>query len=104
MVIYNITSKVDGSIATEWLRWMQKEHIAEVLATGCFASYKIMRLLQTDETDGPTYAVQYYTVSISMYEKYSRTFAASMQKKITSKWGDRYIDFHSLMQEVEQDV
>ncbi len=53
MIIYNVTIKVDKTIAEDWLLWMQKEHIPEVMATGCFYAYKIVRLLEIDESEGP---------------------------------------------------
>ena len=36
MIIYNITIKVEWSIAKDWLVWMQNEHICEIIKTGCF--------------------------------------------------------------------
>lgn len=54
MLIYNITTKVDHSIADAWLQWMKEEHIPEVIATGCFSQSRILRLLEVDETDGLT--------------------------------------------------
>jgi hypothetical protein len=61
-LIYNVTIKVEATIADEWLRWLQDEHIPDVMATGCFSNYKIVRLLEVDESEGPTYAVQHYQI------------------------------------------
>ncbi len=36
MILYNVTVALDPAIETEWLAWMQQEHIPEVMATGCF--------------------------------------------------------------------
>ena len=36
MIIYNVTVKVDHSIADDWLSWLQQEHIPEIIATECF--------------------------------------------------------------------
>ncbi|MFY8191068.1 MAG: DUF4286 family protein, partial [Bacteroidia bacterium] len=59
MIIYNVTINVEDSIHQEWLAWMQEKHLAEVMATGMFSSYKMLKLLsrQEDET-GTTYAIQ----------------------------------------------
>ena len=61
MLIYNVTVKVNWAIHDAWLIWMQHEHMQDVVATGCFTHSQLIRLLETDEEDGPTYAAQYYT-------------------------------------------
>jgi hypothetical protein len=38
MIIYNVTIKVDKTIADEWLNWLKDEHIADVTGTGCFTN------------------------------------------------------------------
>ncbi|MGE5521009.1 MAG: DUF4286 family protein, partial [Candidatus Dadabacteria bacterium] len=48
MIIYNVTTKINASVADSWLRWMQQEHIPEVMDTGCFSEYRFARLLEQD--------------------------------------------------------
>ena len=98
MIIYNVTIKTDWSIHDEWLKWMLEEHIPEILATGQFHDYKMMRLLEVDEAEGPTYAVQYYAHDLASYERYIREHAPSKREKGTQKWGDKFIAFRSVMQ------
>ena len=38
MLVYNVTVKVNTDIHEEWLEWMKKTHIPEVLATGYFSN------------------------------------------------------------------
>jgi len=68
-IIYNITLKVEAQIADEWLQWMITEHIPEVLKTGCFYDYTILKLLEIDEEEGPTYAIQYRAESKADYNR-----------------------------------
>ncbi|MBC6491741.1 DUF4286 family protein [Flavihumibacter stibioxidans] len=98
MFIYNVTTHVDWSIAEEWLKWMKDEHIPEVTATGCFETGRILRLMEVDETDGPTYAVQYSAASKADYNRYISLYAEGMRKKVFEKWGERTIAFRSLME------
>ena len=58
MIIYNVTVKVDNSIAGAWLDWMKKEHIPDLMRTGLFLDYRLSKLLEQDETEGITYTVQ----------------------------------------------
>ncbi len=101
MIIYNITIKVDWSIAEDWENWMKDIHIPEVLKTGCFDKHQFVRLLQVDETDGPTYAIQYYAASLTKYDYYLQHHAPTMRKKASGKWGQKYVDFKTLMQIIE---
>jgi hypothetical protein len=100
MIIYNVTIKVEAAIANEWLQWMQEIHIPEVMQTGCFTDYKILRLLEVDETEGPTYAIQYNAESKAIYNQYILKFAPALRDKTYQKWGDRFIAFRSVMQVV----
>lgn len=101
MVIYNVTVQVEHAIAKEWLQWLREEHIPQILATGCFTHQQVVRLLETDETDGPTYAVQYYAPDHAHYQTYIDEHAAQFRKASTDKWGARFIAFRSAMEVVE---
>jgi hypothetical protein len=100
MIIYNVTIKVDSSIADAWLQWLKDEHIPDVMATGCFEKFTVVKLLDIDEAEGPTYAVQYAAASKADYNRYIDKFAADMRQRSYDKWGDRFIAFRTLMQVV----
>lgn len=97
MLIYNVTVKVDTPIAADWLQWMREEHIPDILATGCFTHHQIVQLLEQDDTEGPTYAVQYHAPDQDHYERYINEFADALRLKSLHKWGDGVMAFRSLM-------
>ncbi|HWI93480.1 MAG TPA: DUF4286 family protein [Flavisolibacter sp.] len=101
MIIYNVTVKVDGSIADAWLQWLLNEHIPSVMATDCFAEYKVVRLLEVDDNEGPTYAIQYSAESKADYNRYISIHSSKLQKLSFEKWGDRFIAFRSVMEVVK---
>lgn len=101
MIIYNVTVKVDASIADTWLQWLLEEHIPEIMATECFTDYKVVRILEIDDTEGPTYAIQYYAVSKGLYNHYITKYAPEMRNRSYQKWGERFIAFRSVMQIVK---
>lgn len=101
MLIYNVTIKVDWAIAEDWLKWMQEEHMPEVMETGCFERQQLVRLLQVDEAEGPTYAAQYFASTLSKYDDYLAHHAPALRQKTIDKWGDGFIAFRTLMQVVE---
>ncbi|HRG81757.1 MAG TPA: DUF4286 family protein [Chitinophagaceae bacterium] len=98
MIIYNVTVKVDHSIADDWLSWLQQEHIPDIIATECFTNARILRLLEVDESDGITYAVQYHANSKALYNRYIKEYSTEMRNKSTEKWGDKFVAFRSVMQ------
>jgi hypothetical protein len=97
MIIYNVTVKVANDIATAWLDWLQKEHIPDMIATGCFTHANVLHLFEQDDQEGVTYAVQYHALNEDLYQKYLDAYALGMRKKGQEKWGDRFIAFRTVM-------
>ncbi len=100
-IIYNVTTQSHHSIASQWLQWMKEEHIPDIIATGCFTHAVILRLIEVDETQGPTYAVQYHCVNKISYNRYIEMFAEERGKKVFEKWGNQVIAFRSVLQVVK---
>jgi hypothetical protein len=103
MIVYNVTIKVDASIADAWLPWLLEEHIPDVMKTGCFSSNRVVRLLEVDDREGPTYAIQYNAESKADYNRYIQIHAAGLRDKSVQKWGNRFIAFRSVMQVVKRE-
>jgi hypothetical protein len=101
MIVYNVTIKVDQSIAEIWLNWLLKEHIPDILQTKCFSDYQVARLLEVDDSEGPTYAIQYKATSKADYNRYIELHATEMRKRSYDKWGERFIAFRSVMELVQ---
>jgi Domain of unknown function (DUF4286) len=101
MIVYNITNKVMPAVETAWVKWQQTEHIPEIMATGLFVEYKFYRLLNVDESEGITYIVQYFALSMEQYTAYINQFADTLRKKALMQWGNQFIAFRTLMQSVD---
>jgi len=100
MIIYNVTIKVQKAINDDWLQWLKEEHIPDVINTGCFTHAVILKLMEVDETEGPTYAIQYHAESKGLYNNYIENHATQMRQKGYDKWGNQFIAFRSVMQVV----
>ena len=98
MIVYNVTIKVNEIIKDEWLAWLKNEHIPEIIATGCFQQAVILRLLEVDDAEGPTFTVQYQAPSKAIYNLYIEKFSGKMKQKSFDRWGDKFIAFRSVMQ------
>jgi len=100
MYIYNVTTQLSWAIHPQWLQWMKEEHIPAVVATGCFTHHRMVKLLEVDETEGPTYAVQYFAESLETYRRYITLFSPKLQQQTQKTWGEACISFRSLMEVV----
>jgi Domain of unknown function (DUF4286) len=100
MLIYNITIQVNWTIHNDWLPWMQEVHIPEVMSTGMFTHFRILRLLEADESEGPTYAFQYFVANREKYDYYIENFAPLLREKTITRWSDQFHAFRTLMEVV----
>ena len=100
MIVYNVTIKITNAIHAPWLQWLKEEHIPEIMQTGCFTHASILRLLEVDDTEGATYAVQYFAESKGLYNNYIENHSDGMRQKSFAKWGNQFIAFRSVMQVV----
>jgi len=100
MLIYNITIQVNWTIHNDWLPWMQEVHIPEVMSTGMFTHFRILRLLEVDESEGPTYAFQYFAANREKYDYYIENFAPLFREKTIARWSDQFNAFRTLMEVV----
>ncbi|MDZ4793142.1 MAG: DUF4286 family protein [Bacteroidota bacterium] len=100
MIIYNVTTKVEHTVAAAWLNWLTAEHIPAIIATGCFTHATVLHLLEVDDPEGVTYAVQYHAADKLLYDRYLQQFAGEMRAKAMDKWGNKFIAFRSIMEVV----
>lgn len=100
MYIYNVTIQLAWAIHENWVKWMKTKHIPEVMQTGCFTDYRFVRLLDVDESEGPTYTTQYMAATREDYDRYISDFAAALRQDAFNEWGDQFAGFRSLMQVV----
>ncbi|MVT07266.1 DUF4286 family protein [Chitinophaga tropicalis] len=100
MIIYNVTTKVAHHINERWLRWMKEEHIPAIMGTGLFHDFRICRLLEQEETEGPTYTIQYFTDTLENYQTYLEEHAAGFRQASYNLFGDQFVSFRTVMQVV----
>lgn len=101
MILYNITMKVNPAIEAEWIKWQREEHIPEIMSTGFFTEYKFLRLLDQDDTEGKTFAIQYFAKNMNDYQEYIDKHASDIREKALKRWNDKFISFRTLMESVQ---
>jgi Domain of unknown function (DUF4286) len=100
MIIYNLTIKIDNNIHSLWLDWMKKTYIPEMLATGIFHDYRLCRLLEQDDSEGPTYTAQFFCDSMENYTTFMQEHATDFYQKAKLLFGDKIVSFQTVMQPV----
>lgn len=98
MYIYNVTSLVASEIHEDWLKWMKESHIPRVIATGLFSHHRILRLRDTDESEGVTYAMQYFCSSREAYDLYQAKYSPALRDEVREKWSEGVVSFRTLME------
>ena len=99
MILYNVTSALDATIADEWVAFMRDVHMPEVVATGCFIKSQFLRLLDEEE-GGITYAAQYYAISLEQLEAYQEHFAPALRADMDQRFGGRFAAFRTVLEVV----
>lgn len=100
MIVYNVTIKIEPGIHDDWMAWMKDKHIPEVMETGYFFDHKMYRLLELNEADGITYAIQYFCDSFENYMQYQKERAPALQEEHTARYKDKFVAFRTLMRAV----
>ena len=99
MIIYNVTVNIDDSVREEWLNWMREKHIPDVIATGCFSSGTIFKIL-VDEQSGTSYSIQYRAPNMAAVGRYLENFAPALRQEHLEKYKDKFTAFRTLLEEV----
>ena len=98
MIIYNVTVKVDNDVADAWVEWMKSTHMADLMSTGLFVGCRLCRLLEQDETEGVTYAAQYFLNDIDQYNKYIELHSGNLREKGMKLFGGKFAAFRTVME------
>ncbi len=96
-LLYNVTVKIDTEIYQSWMDWMCNVHIPDVMATGCFETYKLTRILDDEDEHGVGFAVQYVSPNQEAFQLYQDTYAGKLQKEHLDRYQGRYVAFRTLM-------
>jgi len=100
MILYNVTSSIEPSVAEEWLDFMRSTHIPEVMETGFFLKSQLCRLLNEEE-GGVTYATQYYCLSLEQLEEYQLLCAPALRADMEAHFAGKYVSFRTILEVVE---
>lgn len=101
MVLYNVTVSIDLEIEGEWLEWMRKTHIPQVMETGCFLECRISRI-QAEEEGGSAYSFLYLAPSQDKMDEYQEKHAPRLQQDHAQHFGGKFVAFRTLLTVIEE--
>lgn len=101
MIIYNVTVSVDYEAVQDWMQWMKEIHIPEVMATGKFLDYKVLKVYGENGDNSMSFAIQYLCENVSTLNEYMTQDAPALQKKHTERFGEKAVGFRTVLQILE---
>jgi len=101
MLIYNITMQAEWGIHDAWLQWMYTIYLPFIMNSGCFEKYQLVQLLEVNDAEGPTYALQLYAASKADYNRYLELYLPEIEQQSFEKWEGSLVTFATLMQVME---
>lgn len=98
MVIYNITYSVPRNKEKDWLTWMQKVHVPEIMEQGYYLKFQLVQLLEVHDEDSTAFAIQFYAESKEKHMEFIDQHQAAFKLKSSKEWGEEVLSFGTLMQ------
>lgn len=101
MIIYSVTVSIEKSLSEDWQKWMLESHIPDVLATQCFSSFTLHKILEPSVDESmDTFNVQYSAKDMDTYELYRTLYAPKLQRAHTSRYENRFVAFRTLLEKI----
>ena len=100
MYIYSVAITIKKEVEKEWLEWMNETHLGDVMATGYFESWKMLKMLIPASTnDEVSYVVQYSFSSMDKYEEYAKKESAKLQSEHAQKFPGKFKAARAVLEE-----
>lgn len=100
MILYNVTIILEEQIHNNWLKWLKNEHLKEIMSSGFFISYRVLRVLDSPN-EGVTYCVQYIADSVEKYNEYIQIHPDQLQTNVPAEFLNKFVVFSTLMEFIE---
>ena len=101
MILYNVTVSIDPEVHQDWMDWMRRTHIPDVMQTGCFREARISRV-HGEEEGGLTFAITYVAPSQEDFDRYQEKHAADLQKEHATKFNGKFAAFRTMLTIIEE--
>ena len=80
---------------------MKTSHIPDVMRTGIFSEYRMLRVLGDEDSGGYTYSVQYTCENMDRYRQYEDIYAPALRSEYNQRYKDKFVAFRTLLEAVD---
>jgi hypothetical protein len=86
-----VAVQIDIAVAAEWLDWMRRVHVPEVMATGCFLDCHLAEVVEPPAAAGrAAFAIEYAAPSLATLRQYQARYAPGLQRSHTERYAGRF--------------
>lgn len=89
-MLYIVYVAIDEEVAEDWAAWMERAHVPDVMATGCFEGATMARDEEADAEGRRAWRIFYRARSAADYERYRHEHAAILQRDHTERYAGRF--------------
>lgn len=101
MYLYNTTFKVELSLTTDFIYFIQEEIKPKILSFDDVIDVHFLELLNIDTSDGNTYCLQINFTDIVAYNQYILSYKNELFQQIYKRYQDKALHFSSVLKSVE---
>jgi hypothetical protein len=101
MILYNVTIILDNEIQIEWLNWMQKKQIPQLMETGYFDSNRLLKILDSPN-EGVTYCVQFVADSIEKLNEFKQKHGQFLETNTPKEFNNKLVIFPTAMEFIDK--
>ncbi len=97
MLLYNVTVIMEEPIAADWLQWMKTTQIPTVMATDCFVSHRLLKIMDSPN-EGLSYCVQFISENEAKHEEFRNLHEQKFTAEMYTKYPNQLVSFSTLME------
>lgn len=98
MVIYSVFVNVDEGAVNDWKAWMMRQHIPDVMNTGCFVSCDFGQVVfPPPDDERVSFRVDYRCKSEGELDEYQRQHAPRLQSEHAARYSGRFVASRSVI-------
>lgn len=98
MILYNLTIKIEPGIKEEWLNWMTTTFIPLTMESELFTDHKLCRLLDLEEMDGITFALQLFCPHKKQLDAFRSEHEQPLQHRLLQEFPNKLVFFPTAME------
>ena len=102
MILYNVTNHVAPEIESQWLEWLNKTHLPEMMANGVFTSALVLRVYDGFEAAEKVYAIQYSANNHDDLDRFLKENKQKLKLQSLKLFGKNVLQFSTQLEVLSQ--